>query len=106
MNRGDVVLSPTLEQKHQRMSESRVGAPVKAGQCLALPASSSDPARGSLGRAMPSPREQAATFFRDLQERICQAVTEIDGGAGFREDLWQRPGGGGGRTRVLVEGGV
>jgi coproporphyrinogen III oxidase len=32
-------------------------------------------------------------------------LTELDGTA-FREDLWDRPGGGGGRTRVLAEGGV
>jgi coproporphyrinogen III oxidase len=51
------------------------------------------------------PRELAADFFRDLQDRICSGFEEIDGSA-FREDAWQRPGGGGGRTRVLVGGGV
>lgn len=49
--------------------------------------------------------ERCAVFFRDLQDRICAALAELDGGAGFREDVWQRPGGGGGRTRVL-EGGA
>ena len=30
----------------------------------------------------------------------------MDGGARFREDVWERPGGGGGRTRVLEGGAV
>jgi coproporphyrinogen III oxidase len=51
-------------------------------------------------------REQAATYFRELQDRICQGMEEVDGAGRFREDSWQREGGGGGRTRILVEGGV
>ncbi len=49
--------------------------------------------------------DQAKNYFRDLQDRICAALEAIDGGH-FREDSWDRPGGGGGRTRVLVEGAV
>jgi coproporphyrinogen III oxidase len=58
---------------------------------------------------MPAPAEQAvraAAFFQDLQDRITASLEEIDGRGRFREDLWQRPGGGGGRTRVLADGGV
>jgi coproporphyrinogen III oxidase len=58
---------------------------------------------------MPAPAEQAAhaaAFFQDLQERITAALEEIDGRSRFREDCWQRPGGGGGRTRVLADGDV
>src|SRR5947209_3388361 len=51
-------------------------------------------------------RSQAAAYLQALQERICAAVEELDGSARFREDLWQREGGGGGRTRILTEGGV
>jgi coproporphyrinogen III oxidase len=51
-------------------------------------------------------RSQASSYFRDLQDRICAGLTKVDGRATFREDAWQRPGGGGGRTRVLIEGGV
>src|SRR5438552_12911448 len=47
-----------------------------------------------------------AAYFRDLQDRICAGLEEIDGRARFREDVWQREGGGGGRTRVLADGGV
>ncbi len=39
--------------------------------------------------------------FRRLQDDICRALEEADGGGSFREDLWERPGGGGGRTRIL-----
>src|SRR5262245_12660839 len=47
--------------------------------------------------------ERAATFFRELQDRICEAIARADGGAIFREDTWQRSGGGGGRTRVIAD---
>ena len=50
-------------------------------------------------------RQRAADFFRSLQDRIVSALEALDG-CRFREDLWDRPGGGGGRTRVLAEGGV
>jgi len=49
-------------------------------------------------------RAQAGAYFRELQDRICSALETLDGGGHFREDLWQRPLGGGGRTRVLTEG--
>src|SRR4051794_13804642 len=49
--------------------------------------------------------DAASAYFRDLQDRICAAVSAIDGKP-FREDAWDRPGGGGGRTRVLEDGGV
>lgn len=51
-------------------------------------------------------RTLAATFFRELQDTICSGLERADGRAVFREDSWQRAGGGGGRTRVLVDGGV
>ena len=50
--------------------------------------------------------DQAVTFFRGLQDRICAALQRADGGASFREDTWQRPGGGGGRSRVIENGNV
>jgi coproporphyrinogen III oxidase len=48
----------------------------------------------------------AAAYFHDLQDRICVALEALDETARFRQDDWQREGGGGGRTRVLAEGGV
>jgi coproporphyrinogen III oxidase len=47
---------------------------------------------------------ECAVYFRSLQERICAALEELDGQGKFREDLWQREGGGG-RTRILEGGG-
>src|ERR687884_712996 len=54
----------------------------------------------------PSQQAQAAAYFAALQDRICTALEQVDDGARFREDHWQREGGGGGRSRVLAEGGV
>lgn len=45
-------------------------------------------------------------YLLDLQDRICQRLEQEDGGARFREDAWQREGGGGGRTRVIGDGAV
>jgi len=44
-------------------------------------------------------------YLLSLQEGICAALSEEDGRP-FREDSWERPGGGGGRSRVLEEGNV
>ncbi len=40
-----------------------------------------------------------------IQDDITTALAELDG-KDFREDQWERPGGGGGRSRVLQEGNV
>lgn len=46
------------------------------------------------------------TYLLDLQDQICRGLEALDGEASFREDAWQREGGGGGRTRVLESGAV
>src|SRR3712207_5166670 len=51
-------------------------------------------------------RTQAVEYFQSLQDTICRALADLDGQADFREDAWQRPGGGGGRSRVLTDGTV
>lgn len=51
-------------------------------------------------------RDQAAAYVRALQDRICAALEAIDGKERFREDAWDRPGGGGGLTRVMEGGAV
>lgn len=48
--------------------------------------------------------EQADAFFKDLQQRICAALETEDGHALFKTDKWDRPGGGGGISRVLTDG--
>ena len=45
-------------------------------------------------------------YLLDLQDRICTALAQEDGGEGFVEDNWTRTEGGGGRTRVLANGKV
>lgn len=42
----------------------------------------------------------------ELQNKICNALENADASAKFTEDIWQRPEGGGGRTRTLVNGNV
>ncbi|HTO03448.1 MAG TPA: oxygen-dependent coproporphyrinogen oxidase [Opitutus sp.] len=44
------------------------------------------------------------TYLLGLQDLICHALEQIDGTGRFQEDNWQRPEGGGGRSRVLTEG--
>jgi len=44
------------------------------------------------------------SFVKDLQNQICAGLEQIDGGAVFEEDAWQRSGGGGGWSRILANG--
>jgi coproporphyrinogen III oxidase len=46
------------------------------------------------------------SYLLDLQDRICTELARVDGTKEFREDQWQRPEGGGGRSRVLEDGGL
>lgn len=45
-------------------------------------------------------------YLLGLQGRICAALEGLDGVSRFRQDAWERPGGGGGLTRVLANGGL
>lgn len=51
-------------------------------------------------------RERASQFLQQLQDEICQGLEALDGQAKFQEDSWERPEGGGGRSRVIKDGGV
>lgn len=48
----------------------------------------------------------ARAYLRGLQDSICAGLESEDGGGRFTEDIWTRPEGGGGRTRILAEGSV
>ena len=50
-------------------------------------------------------RGTIADKYRIIQEELCDGLQELDGQAVFRSDDWERPGGGGGLTRVLSGGG-
>lgn len=45
--------------------------------------------------------DKVKSYLLSLQDNICQALEGEEKSARFIEDLWQRPEGGGGRTRVL-----
>jgi len=45
-------------------------------------------------------------YIQQLQDTITSKLEEIDGSGKFKEDLWERPEGGGGRTRVIENGAV
>jgi coproporphyrinogen III oxidase len=49
--------------------------------------------------------QDAVAFFLALQDQIAVGLQKLDGRL-FHEDAWQRPGGGGGRSRVLTDGGL
>ncbi len=51
-------------------------------------------------------KEQFISFIHQLQDDICAALEQADGKAKFIEDKWQRPEGGGGKTRIISKGGV
>jgi coproporphyrinogen III oxidase len=44
-------------------------------------------------------KEQFFTYIQNLQDQIVAGLEAVDGQAKFKEDLWERPEGGGGRTR-------
>jgi len=50
--------------------------------------------------------QRMSSFVEGFQDALCRALEEEDGQARFREDRWERAGGGGGRTRVLEGGRV
>jgi coproporphyrinogen III oxidase len=49
---------------------------------------------------------RAVTYFLGFQDRLCAALEAADRQSSFRQDTWERPGGGGGRSRVIEEGGI
>ncbi len=49
-------------------------------------------------------KKTISSWFKSLQDDICQGLEQLDGQAKFEEDLWTREAGGGGRTRVISNG--
>lgn len=50
--------------------------------------------------------ENVRAYLLKLQDIICNALSEEDGASNFHEDSWERPAGGGGRSRILSNGTV
>ena len=51
-------------------------------------------------------KDNFISFIHGLQDEICTALEKADGKAVFREDRWERAGGGGGKSRVIANGNV
>jgi coproporphyrinogen III oxidase len=51
-------------------------------------------------------KEQFVNYIHSLQDSICAGLEGVDGKAKFIEDKWERPEGGGGKTRVIANGAV
>lgn len=51
-------------------------------------------------------KEQIAEHYQLIQDEICAGLELADGGAKFVEEVWEREGGGGGRTRIFQNGNV
>jgi coproporphyrinogen III oxidase len=51
-------------------------------------------------------KDEWIKIIHSLQDTICLVLENTDGQAKFKEDLWQRPEGGGGKTRVIANGNV
>lgn len=51
-------------------------------------------------------KEEISQWFRELQADICAQLEHADGKGRFSSDSWERPGGGGGDSRVIARGNV
>src|SRR3954471_21271975 len=49
-------------------------------------------------------RDQATSRIEELHDEATELFTELDRSGSFREDRWERPGGGGGVSRTLTDG--
>ena len=51
-------------------------------------------------------KEKFYSFILELQDTISGTLEKLDGVASFKQDLWEREEGGGGRSRVIENGAV
>jgi coproporphyrinogen III oxidase len=51
-------------------------------------------------------REEIAAAYQTIQDEICTGLELADGLGKFEDEIWERDGGGGGRTRILQNGAV
>lgn len=62
--------------------------------------------RGINGVTMSTSKEEIRDWLKNLQDNICKALEDADGKGQFISDAWERPGGGGGVSRVITDGSV
>lgn len=51
-------------------------------------------------------KDKFYNYIQQLQDSITTKLEAVDGAAKFQEDVWKRPEGGGGRTRIIENGAV
>ena len=51
-------------------------------------------------------KDQFTAHIRALQNEICASLEKTDGKASFVTDVWERPGGGGGESRIISNGNI
>lgn len=51
-------------------------------------------------------KEYIAQTYQTIQDEITKGLEDLDGKATFQEEIWQREGGGGGRTRIIQQGDI
>jgi coproporphyrinogen III oxidase len=51
-------------------------------------------------------KARVSQFMKQLQDKIAQTLEDVDGVGKFQQDSWERPEGGGGRSRVMREGAI
>lgn len=51
-------------------------------------------------------KDQVVAAYQKIQDDICSSLELADGRAKFEEEIWNREGGGGGRTRIMQLGDV
>ncbi|MFT6055069.1 MAG: coproporphyrinogen III oxidase [Roseivirga sp.] len=51
-------------------------------------------------------KDSITQIFQNIQNHICKEITKADGKGTFIEDAWERPGGGGGKSRIMRHGAI
>ncbi|MFC3563468.1 oxygen-dependent coproporphyrinogen oxidase [Pedobacter jamesrossensis] len=51
-------------------------------------------------------KQEVAERYKQIQDEICRGLEIADGKGKFEEELWERNGGGGGRTRIMQKGSI
>jgi len=51
-------------------------------------------------------KEEVAEKYQQIQDEICKGLEIADGKGKFEEEIWEREGGGGGRTRIMQNGNI
>jgi len=49
-------------------------------------------------------KDKISQDYKTIQDEICRGLEALDGKGVFKEEIWEREGGGGGRTRIIQQG--